>query len=203
MNYHRLLIPLCCLLLSAAHAATGGPTMTNTYAFTLKSIEGKDVNLGAYRGQVLLLVNVASRCGFTKQYAGLQQLHTNLQARGFAVLGFPANDFLRQEPGTEAEIRTFCTQTYGVTFPMFAKITVKGDGQHPLYAWLTDPVANPGFGGPITWNFNKFLIGRDGRVLARFGSKTTPQDAELLSAIEKALAVPAPNVPADAAVTRE
>ncbi len=189
---HYLIIPLLGLLLFATHAATGGPAMTNAYAFTLKSIDGQEVNLGVYRGQVLLLVNVASRCGFTKQYAGLQQLHTNLQARGFAVLGFPASDFLRQEPGTEAEIRAFCTKTYGVTFPLFAKITVKGDGQHPLYAWLTDSVANPGFGGAITWNFNKFLIGRDGRVLARFGSRTTPQDPELLAAIEQALAVPLP-----------
>ena len=136
---------------------------------------------------VLLVVNVASKCGFTKQYAGLENLYKTYADRGFVVLGFPANNFMGQEPGTEAEIKSFCALTYGVTFPMFAKISVKGKTIHPLYAFLTDEKLHPGSGGAISWNFNKFLIGRDGAVLAHYGSRTAPDDPELVAAIEQAL----------------
>jgi glutathione peroxidase len=161
--------------------------MTNIYDFTMRDIDGNEQRLEAYKGQVLLVVNVASKCGFTGQYEGLEKLYTTYTNRGFAVLGFPANDFLGQEPGTETEIKRFCTLTYGVTFPMFAKISVKGTGIHPLYAFLTSKETNPNFGGAISWNFNKFLIGRDGVILRRFGSRTKPDDAELIAAVEQAL----------------
>ncbi len=161
--------------------------MTNIYDFTMRDIDGKDVSLSAFKGKVLLIVNVASKCGFTGQYAGLEKLYTTNTNRGFVVLGFPANDFLGQEPGTEAEIKGFCTLTYGVTFPMFAKISVKGKDIHPLYAFLTSQETNPKFGGAISWNFNKLLIGRDGAILGRFGSRTKPDDKELMAAVEQAL----------------
>lgn len=164
--------------------------MTNVYDFTVQDIDGKSVPLSAFKGKVLLIVNVASKCGFTGQYEGLQKLYTTHTNRGFVVLGFPANDFLWQEPGTEAEIKSFCTLTYGVTFPMFSKITVKGKDIHPLYAYLTSKETNPQFGGSISWNFNKFLIGRDGAVVGRFGSRTKPDDKELVEALDKALQSP-------------
>ena len=168
----------------------GEATMTNIYDFTMRDIDGKEVSLSAFQGKVLLIVNVASKCGFTGQYAGLEKLYTTYTNRGFVVLGFPANDFLGQEPGTEAEIKSFCTLTYGVTFPMFAKISVKGKGMHPLYEYLTAKETNPKFGGAISWNFNKFLIGRDGMIVGRFGSRTKPDDNELVAAVEQALKVP-------------
>ncbi len=161
--------------------------MKTIYDCTLPDIDGRSVNLGAFQGRVLLLVNVASRCGFTPQYAGLQQLYTRYQSRGLVVLGFPANNFLGQEPGTDAEIKTFCTTKYNVTFPLLAKLSVKGADQHPLYRFLTSKETNPDFAGAITWNFNKFLVGRDGKILARFGSRTAPDDKELVAAVEKAL----------------
>jgi len=165
----------------------GEAAMTNIYDFTMRDIDGKDVSLSAFKGKVLLLVNVASKCGFTGQYEGLEKLYTTYTNRGFVLLGFPANDFLGQEPGTEAEIKSFCTLTYGVTFPMFAKLSVKGKGMHPLYEYLTAKETNPNFGGAISWNFNKFLIGRDGAIVGRFGSRTKPDDKELVAAVEKAL----------------
>ena len=161
--------------------------MQGIHEFTLKDIDGQDVALSAYQGQVLLMVNVASKCGFTRQYAGLEKLYQKYKDQGFAILGFPANNFMRQEPGTEAEIKSFCSLTYGVTFPMFSKISVKGKTIHPLYAFLTSKAQHPEHGGGITWNFNKFLIGKDGRVIGRFGSRTEPEDPELAVAIEKAL----------------
>ncbi len=157
------------------------------YTFPVETMDNTLTNLAAYRGQAVLIVNVASKCGFTKQYAGLQKLYETYRARGFAVLGFPSNDFLGQEPGTHAEIQQFCSTTYGVTFPLFAKISVKGPAKHPLYVWLTDNTLHPGLGGEVTWNFNKFLIARDGALAARFGSRTAPEAAELVAAIEKAL----------------
>ena len=170
-----------------AVAAQGEEPAKSFYDFAVKDIDGQDVDLAGYKGRVLLVVNVASRCGFTKQYAGLEKLYQAYKDRGFAVLGFPANDFLGQEPGTEAEIKSFCSLTYGVTFPMFSKISVKGKTIHPLYAYLTDDARHPGFGGAISWNFNKFLIGRDGAIRARYGSRTAPEDPELAAAIEAAL----------------
>jgi len=139
------------------------------YGFAVETIDGVRTNLAPYRGQVALVVNVASRCGFTKQYAGLQKLYESYRARGFAVLGFPCNDFMGQEPGTHEEIRAFCSVNFGVTFPLYAKIHVKGAEKHPLFAWLTDGTRHPGLGGEVAWNFTKFLVGRDGSLLARFG----------------------------------
>ena len=163
------------------------------YTFKAESIDGRQVCLSDYRSNVVLVVNTASKCGFTPQYAGLEKLYQQYRARGFVVLGFPSNDFLSQEPGSNAVIQQFCTLNYGVTFPMFAKIVVKGEGQHPLYRWLTDPSTDPGFGGEINWNFNKFLIDRSGRVAARYGSRTTPDAPELKQAIERALAEETPD----------
>jgi glutathione peroxidase-family protein len=157
------------------------------YSFTMNDIDGKPVSLEQYRGQVMMIVNVASKCGFTPQYQGLQKLYETYHDRGLVILGFPANNFLRQEPGNDAEIKSFCTINYGVTFPMFSKLSVKGRDQHPLYRFLTDKKSDPEFSGGITWNFNKFLINREGKIIARFGSRTKPEDAELIAAIEKAL----------------
>jgi len=136
-----------------------------------------------------LIVNTASKCGFTGQYEGLQALYDQYKEQGLVVLGFPSNDFLRQEPGTNEEIKSFCKINYGVTFPLFAKIAVKGKEQHPLYHYLTSAETNPEHSGKITWNFNKFLIDRDGLVMARFGSRTQPQDAKLIKQLEDALKV--------------
>ena len=173
--------------LGACACAQEGTSMNSIYDFAMNDIDGREVPLSDYRGKVLLVVNVASKCGFTKQYAGLENLYKTYADRGLVVLGFPANNFMGQEPGTEAEIKSFCTLTYGVTFPMFAKISVKGKTIHPLYAFLTDEKLHPGSGGAISWNFNKFLIGRDGAVLAHYGSRTAPDDPELIAAIEQAL----------------
>ena len=167
---------------------TGGPqSVKSIYDLTVKSITGSDVRLSDYRGKVVMVVNTASKCGFTGQYAGLQALYDKYGKRGFVILGFPANDFLRQEPGTNEEIKEFCSTRYGVTFPMFAKISVKGRDQHPLYKYLTGEETNPEFGGKITWNFNKFLIGRDGKIVNRFGTRTKPEDEKIITAIEDAL----------------
>ena len=157
------------------------------YTFTMTNIDGVPVSLSVYEGEVLLIVNVASKCGFTKQYAPLQKLYEQYKDKGLVVLGFPANNFGSQEPGTNAQIKQFCTNTYDVTFPMFSKISVKGDDIDPLYAYLTGE-DNGEFAGPITWNFNKFLIGRNGQTLARFDSATEPFDSKLIEPLEKALA---------------
>jgi len=155
--------------------------------FEMKDIDGKDVKLKKYKGNVLLVVNTASKCGYTPQYEGLQKIYDEYKAKGFYVLGFPANNFGGQEPGTESEIKEFCTTKYKVTFPMFAKISVKGDDQDPLYKFLTSKETNPNFAGDITWNFNKFLIDRNGNVVARFSSKDTPESDAVKQAIEKYL----------------
>lgn len=152
--------------------------------FTLRTIDGAEQSLADFRGNVLLVVNTASACGFTPQYAGLEKLHETYAPRGLRVLGFPSNDFGRQEPGTEAEIKTFCSTNYKVKFPLFSKIAVKGPDKHPLYAFLTQ--APPA--GEVKWNFAKFLVGKDGNVIARYDSKVTPEDPALLAQIEKALA---------------
>ncbi|MBN1412259.1 MAG: glutathione peroxidase [Spirochaetales bacterium] len=161
--------------------------MKNIYDIEARDINGKIVLLNEYRDRVMLIVNVASRCGFTPQYEGLEKIYRKYKDRGFVLLGFPANDFLHQEPGTEEEIKQFCTLNFGVTFPMFSKITVKGKEMHPLYRYLTSKESNPRFGGKIKWNFNKFLIGKNGDILARFDSAVKPESRELTSAIEKAL----------------
>lgn len=183
------------LALCGAGAGTvmgGEAAMTNVYDFAMRDIDGKDVRLSVYKGKVLLIVNVASKCGFTGQYAGLESLYKRYAERGLVVLGFPANNFLGQEPGAEAEIKKFCTLNYGVTFPLFSKISVKGKDMHPLYAYLTSKESNPEFSGGITWNFNKFLIGRDGRIAGRFGTRTAPDAKDLIEAMEKALQAPIP-----------
>ncbi|MHC4551590.1 MAG: SMP-30/gluconolactonase/LRE family protein [Planctomycetota bacterium] len=157
------------------------------YTFTMDDIDGEPVALSQYRGKVLLVVNVASKCGRTKQYAGLQELYDKYKDRGLVVLGFPANNFGKQDPGTNAEIKVFCSATYNVTFPMFAKISVKGDDMHPLYQYLTSPEENGENGKAIEWNFAKFLIGRDGATVGRFHSKVDPMTPEVIEAVEAAL----------------
>jgi glutathione peroxidase len=164
------------------------PTPSSVLDFTVRDIAGEEVPLRRFQGLVLLLVNVASRCGFTPQYRGLQALYERFQARGLEILAFPANNFLWQEPGSDAEIRRFCSETYRVTFPLFSKISVRGRGLHPLYGFLTDPQTNPGFAGKIGWNFTKFLVDRSGRVVARFDPKVEPLSDAVLQAVERALA---------------
>ncbi|VCU68681.1 Hydroperoxy fatty acid reductase gpx1 [Pigmentiphaga humi] len=159
--------------------------MTTVYDFSATDIEGRDLPLDTYRGQVLLIVNVASQCGFTPQYAGLEALYRSYRERGLAVLGFPCDQFGHQEPGSNEAIRSFCKLNYDVTFPMFAKIEVNGDGAHPLYRWLKS--AKPGVLGTegIKWNFTKFLIGRDGQPIGRYAPTDKPES--LAPAIEAAL----------------
>lgn len=156
----------------------------SVYDFTMKDIDGNEVKLDAYKGKVLMIVNTASRCGYTPQYEGLQKIYEQYKDRGFVVLGFPANNFMGQEPGTEKEIKEFCTLKYNVTFPMFSKISVTGTDQHPLYGYLTNKATNPDFPGDISWNFNKFLIDKNGKVVGRWGSKDKPEDEALTKAIE-------------------
>jgi len=151
------------------------------YDLEVSSLAGEPAALAAYRGQVALVVNTASKCGLTPQYAGLEALYREFAPRGFVVLGFPSNDFLGQEPGTAAEIREFCTVNYDVTFPLFAKVVVKGERKCAVYRLLTVELSEP------SWNFTKYLVGRDGRVVARFGPRTAPDSAELRAAIEAAL----------------
>ena len=158
------------------------------YEFTMKNIDGQNVKLDTYKGKVVMIVNVASKCGYTSQYEGLQALYEKYGDQGFVILGFPANNFMGQEPGTEAEIKEFCSTKFHVTFPMFAKISVMGTDQHPFYTFLTNKDSNPGFGGEISWNFNKFLTDRNGKVVARFGSKDAPESDAVKAAIEKNLA---------------
>jgi glutathione peroxidase len=160
---------------------------SSLYQFTLPDIDGKPVSLESYRGKVLLLVNTASKCGFTPQYEGLEKLSKTYRDRGLVVLGFPANNFRQQEPGTNAEIKSFCSTKYGVDFPMFGKISVKGDDIHPLYRWLTSKDTDPAFAGDIQWNFTKFLVDREGKVVARFASGVTPDSPQLTAAVEKTL----------------
>jgi len=161
---------------------------SNVHNFTLKSIDGAPAPLSQYKGKVLLLVNVASKCGFTRQYTGLESLYEKFKGQGFEVIGIPANNFGAQEPGTDAEIKTFCTRKYNVTFPMMSKVSVKGDDEVDLYQFLTDKSANPTTGGEIKWNFTKFLVDKDGKVIARFEPNVTPDSPELVGAVEKALA---------------
>lgn len=156
--------------------------------FKMKDIDGNDVKLKKYKGNVLLVVNTASKCGYTPQYEGLQSTYAKYKDQGFYVLGFPANNFGGQEPGTDPEIKEFCSLKYKVTFPMFSKISVKGDDQDPLYKFLTSKETDPDFAGDITWNFNKFLVDRKGKVVARFSSKDKPESEAVTQAIEKYLA---------------
>jgi glutathione peroxidase len=180
------------LMLSAAgiraedKPATTQPT--SVYDFTMSDIDGKPVNLADYKGKVLLIVNVASKCGNTPQYEGLEKAYDKYKEKGLVIMGFPANNFGSQEPGTNEQIKEFCTSTYSVAFPMFSKISVKGSDQDPLYKYLTGVDTKPQKKGDITWNFEKFLINRDGTVAARFAPKTKPEDPTVVASIEAALA---------------
>src|SRR5271165_543254 len=160
----------------------------SVYDFTLNTIDGQPAPLGSYKGKVVLLVNVASRCGYTPQYTALEAVYEKYKDRGFVIIGIPANNFGSQEPGSNQEIKTFCQTKYSVTFPMMAKVSVRGDDISPLYQFLTNRTAHPQTGGEIQWNFTKFLIGPDGQAIARFESAVTPDSPEVTGAIEKALA---------------
>ena len=182
---------LACLVPALQSQANAKPPMgdepKSVYDFTMKSIDGKEVKLSSYRGKVVMIVNVASRCGFTPQYDGLQKVYQKYEGQGFVILGFPANNFMGQEPGTDEEIKTFCSMKYNVTFPLFSKISVKGSDIHPLYKFLTDKSTDPDFGGDISWNFNKFLIDKNGKIAARFASPDKPESDKVIQAIETAL----------------
>lgn len=155
--------------------------------FTMRTIDGEEQSLTRYRGKAVLIVNVASRCGLTPQYEALQKVYETYHAQGLEILGFPANNFKAQEPGSDSDIKAFCTATYGVTFPLFSKISVAGEDIHPLYRFLTDEKTNPEFGGAIQWNFTKFLISRKGQIVARFEPKVKPDSEEMIRAVENAL----------------
>jgi glutathione peroxidase len=174
-----LTIPLLLTTLQSASAA-------DLLQIPVKDIAGKETNLAALSGKAVLVVNVASKCGYTRQYAGLESLYKAYKDKGLVVVGFPSNDFGAQEPGTEAEILQFCTSKYSVTFPLYSKVTVKGDSAHPLFTALTGPAG--GAPGPVKWNFNKFLLGRDGVLKARFDSTDEPDGELMTAAIERALA---------------
>lgn len=170
-----------CLLSAVAFAAS------SVHEFTLDAINGTPAPLANFKGKVLLVVNVASQCGYTYQYEALQALYTKYKDQGFVIAGFPANNFGGQEPGSNAEIGAFCKSKFGVTFPMYSKISVAGKDKAPLYQFLTDKTANPKTGGEIQWNFTKFLVDRDGKVIARFEPAVEPQSKEVVSAVEAAL----------------
>jgi glutathione peroxidase len=156
--------------------------------YKMKSLSGQDVDLSKYAGKVVLIVNTASQCGYTKQYAGLQELHKKYAPQGLAILGFPANNFGGQEPGTNEQISGFCKANYGVEFDMFSKVSVKGDDKVALYEYLTSPKTNPKFAGEVGWNFEKFLIGRNGEIVGRFKSGVEPTSDEMTKAVEAQLA---------------
>ncbi|WP_435010504.1 glutathione peroxidase [Tundrisphaera lichenicola] len=191
------LLPLFVVSLSiAGFAASVGraeepnkSTPDSVLDFKVQDIDGKSVDLAkAHQGKVLLIVNTASQCGYTPQYKGLEATYRKYKDKGFEVLAFPANEFGAQEPGTNGEIKSFCTANYNVTFPLYSKIVVKGEGIHPLYQFLTSPKTDPKFAGDISWNFNKFLVDRNGQVIARFESKDAPESPKVTKAIETALA---------------
>ena len=197
MNYysHKLLLimPVLALLASAADGEDKQKSqkeetnMISIYDFKVADIDGNDVNLADYKGKVLLIVNVASKCGFTPQYKGLENIYRQYKDKGFEILAFPSNDFMGQEPGTNEQIKSFCQLNYQVSFPLFSKISVKGRDIHPLYKFLTEKSTDPKFAGGITWNFNKFLIDRKGNIINRFDSRAEPQSPEVTKTIEDAL----------------
>lgn len=172
-------------LLTVGCSINSAQTTRTIYDFSMTNIDGKKIDLSEYKNEVALIVNTASKCGNTPQYEGLQKIYDKYKDQGFVILGFPANNFMGQEPGTNKEIKEFCTLKYKVTFPMFAKISVKGEDQNEFYTYLTNEKAK--FPGDITWNFEKFLVDRNGEVIARFAPKTKPEDPEVIKAIEKAL----------------
>lgn len=171
----KTLLPSLLTMLTLATASAA-----DLQTIPLKTIEGKDASLKDYTGKVVLIVNVASECGYTGQYAGMQALHAKYADKGFAVLGFPCNDFGGQEPGSEADIQQFCTNRYSVTFPMFSKVKITGEGKHPLFAELTA-------GKDVQWNFEKFLVGKDGKLISRYGSDAEPEGGDIEAAAKTAL----------------
>jgi len=176
------------VLLAMSAAAPAGDKTPPVLNFKMQGLDGKTVDLAQFKGKVVLFVNVASECGYTPQYKGLQALHKKYADKGLVIVGVPSNDFGKQEPGSSAEIADFCKKNYGVEFVMLAKVKVKGQDQTPLYKFLTAKETNPKFGGPIQWNFDKFLIGRDGSIVARFAPKFAPESKDVTDAVEKALA---------------
>ena len=174
------ILGLVIMMVGSAFAAS------NIYDFTLPSIDGKPMPLADFKGKVVLVVNVASRCGYTPQYSALEGLYEKYKDQGFVIVGFPANNFGAQEPGTNQEIKTFCSRKYNVTFPLYSKVSVKGDDQTPLYQYLTKQT-DPAIAGEIKWNFTKFLVNRNGQVVQRFESAVTPDSKEVVSAVEKQL----------------
>ena len=176
------------LFLMFALASVGLSAQSKSiYDFTMKSIDGQPVSLGAYSGKVVLLVNVASKCGYTPQYKGLEAVYEKYKDRGLVIVGIPANNFAQQEPGTNEEIKQFCSNKYNVSFPMMAKVSVLGDDQTPLYSFLTGKETDPQYAGDIKWNFTKFLFDRSGKPVARFEPAVTPDSPEVAAAIESAL----------------
>ncbi len=184
-----LTLALGCFMATPVSAADSSTSEhTCSLSFTAKSIDGESVDLHDYEGQVVLIVNVASQCGYTKQYAGLQELYDKYKDQGLVILGFPSNEFGGQEPGSDADIKQFCTTKFGVTFPMMSKVEVNTEDASDLYKHLTSQETKPAGKGKIKWNFEKFLIGRDGQVVNRFGSSAKPTDPEMTTAIEEQLA---------------
>jgi glutathione peroxidase len=183
----RFVLTLAALAAIPALAVAADKKVPPVLHFKMKGIDGKEVDLSKYQGKVVLFVNVASKCGNTPQYAGLEKLYQKYGKDGLVVVGVPANEFGKQEPGTDEEIAKFCSSKYNVTFPMMSKVVVKGEGITPLYEYLTAKKTNPKFSGPITWNFEKFLISRDGEVVARFKPRTKPDSEEVVSKIESEL----------------
>jgi len=183
-----VLSPMLLLLLPlAAVAGSGTSPAKSVHDFTMKNIEGKDIPLSVYEGKVMLIVNVASKCGYTAQYKDLEALYRKYKDRGLVILGFPANNFLWQEPGSDEDILRFCRTTYDVTFDMFSKISVRGSDQHPLYAFITSKKTNPEFAGDVKWNFQKYLIDKHGNIIGKYLSGVKPLSDELVGDIEKAL----------------
>ena len=170
---------------TAAHGSTTQPA--SPLDFVVKDIDGKETKLSDYRGKVVMIVNVASKCGYTKQYTGLEKLYKEYSDKGFVIVGFPANNFGGQEPGSDSDIKTFCSSKFDVTFPMMSKISVQGDDQAPLYKYLTDKETAGDFKGPIGWNFTKFIVDRNGNLVGRFESKVEPSDKKLVGLVKKAL----------------
>lgn len=175
------------ILMLCAAASMAAAQASSIYDFTMKSIDGQQVSLGSFKGKVVLLVNVASKCGFTPQYSALESVYEKYKDRGLVIVGVPANNFGQQEPGTDAEIKQFCTNKYNVSFPVLSKVSVLGDDKTPLYVYLTDKSTDPKFAGDIKWNFTKFLFDRNGNPVARFEPPVKPDAPEVISAIEGAL----------------
>jgi glutathione peroxidase len=180
------LVSLALLMVAVGRPATAAD-VKSPLDFKMESIDGKPVDLSKYKGNVVLIVNVASKCGLTPQYKQLEAVYSKYKDQGLLVLGFPANEFGKQEPGENKEISEFCTSKYNIDFPMFSKIVVKGADINPLYQFLTSKETNPGFEGDIKWNFEKFLVGRDGKVIKRFAPPVKPDDAQVTEAIEAEL----------------